>query len=109
MSREGFEPSTRGLKIRCSTQTELPALKSQGYPAFEVLVSDGHGFLGELAGIRTPDLEIKSLLLYQTELRAQESTAYLRCAFSSKLDENRLPIGARAQRAGKDSNLRPDG
>lgn len=50
----GFEPTTHGLKVRYSSQLSYASIYS--------------GATGE---IRTPDSQVRSLVLYPTELRSQ--------------------------------------
>jgi hypothetical protein len=56
---EGLEPSTSGLRVRCSTIELCPRLELR------------FRFSGESGATRTPDLRVRSPALYPSELRTQ--------------------------------------
>ncbi len=68
MRAEGLEPSTSGLRVRCSTIELCPRLVS-------ICGADGlyvsSLVFSESGATRTPDLRVRSPALYPTELRAQ--------------------------------------
>ena len=57
---EGLEPSTSGLRVRCSTIELCPRL-----------VTKTSSVVSESGATRTPDLRVRSPALYPTELRTQ--------------------------------------
>jgi hypothetical protein len=79
---EGLEPPTLGLEIRCSillsyTPTLISIIAARSAPsqtarskAFGPLPHDGD--IGVSDGIRTRDVQIHSLALYQAELRSPQ-------------------------------------
>src|SRR4051812_16577126 len=83
---DGLEPSTSGLRVRCSTIELRPRLGNKTSSIFS-----------ESGATRTPDLRVRSPALYPTELRTLDAGA---------VDSGPAPGLSRAMRDGRRSRRR---